>query len=946
MSTEVSNKIATLPNLISFIRLLLVPVFGVLLVMYENNAAAFIVFLIAAATDFVDGAVARATGQVSRFGQRLDPLVDRVLILTAIVLVFIVGRVPFWVLLLIVARDISMLVLIGQLRKAGQQEFKVVFIGKAATAVIMAGFCMLILGWPEVSGLGLFNSDVFPGWGDASASLGIWFLYLGVVLAWAAGIFYMLQASVRSKDGGGTPHQRNQSQGEGVRGGARGSIHGGASNGTNSIRSGQGKGYLEPRRNNHGSALPSSRQQHSMHAISVKKEQAGGFNREWAQVLPDKNTWQNKKARGIVPTVFVVLDTPVKKLIAFGLALFVVVALGFYAYDSIRNFGVIHSGVRVGTVDVGNMPTSEAAALLNSNLNEVAASAPVTLFVSKEAAAGGVNNNTQELGNGVNTYSQTEDSQKPTSWSTTLATFDAAVDGNALAQEAYGIGRGGDYLPGRFVASTFGVTISPRLEFSSERLVSVERMLTETIGTPMKNADISFDGSSFVAKDGNDGFVVDDSQFSLLLQKAFFSDERAVVVPMVDRAMQVTLEDAKKVAAATDLAIAESVSVSYGDDTWQLSSKELGQYISTTVKQDGPGRGHLVAEVNADLLEAKLPEVTGHIEDQIAPLNAEFVVVEGELEIVPSQNGTGVDYKRLASELNFVLFGSVLTTNDEDGVSNKEEGLEDPERKAAIDAAAEERAVPLHIDVSQPVFKTSDAEAYGFTTKISEYTIEFGWPSHGTVVNIQTAAAILNSSIIAPGGIWSFNETAGECTEDKGFVTARVILGDEYVDEIGGGVCSVASSVFNAAYEAGYPIVERTNHSLRIDRYPAGRDAAIAYPYADLKFQNDTENYLLLTMSYTEHNVTCTLWGVPPGYVVVSESGELLEEGEFPKKEVKDDELSPGQSYIDQAGIKASRIEVSRMVYDSEGNLKEKKTFFSSYAATPEITKVGPPKEQ
>ncbi|MDR1357822.1 MAG: VanW family protein [Coriobacteriales bacterium] len=924
MNTEVTNRILTLPNLISLIRLLLVPVFAVMLVGYHNNIAAFVIFLIAASTDFLDGAVARGTGQVSKLGQQLDPLVDRVLILTTVIAVFVVGRVPLWVLLLIVARDLSMLVLLGQLRAAGRPRFKVAFIGKAATAIIMAGFCMLILAWPEVGGLGIIDSSAFPGWGSSVAPLGIWFVYTGTALAWITGIYYMVRAYLGSR------HAQNRPQNP-----------------------------PQNRTPNSATARISARGEQG---AAVSRRQAGAYSpaaaysptAPYRQTAPRSQTASHTQAtshsRGIGARVLGALNTPKKLLIAFAASLLVIIALLFYGCDGISNFGVIHSGVRVGSVDVGHLEEAQAAELLTTDLNAVATSAPVNFFSSEDTKTAGVGSGTQQLGNGINTYNQSEIDYEASSWSVTLATFDAEVNGTRLAEEAYGVGREGDFLLGRLAASTLGVALAPKVDFPSNRLKSLEEMLTRSIGVPMQNADISFDGYSFVAEDGNDGRVVDEEQFKTLLQRAFFSDEREFVVPLVERKMQITLEDATKLAETVQAAITDPVTLSYGESSWSLTTPLLGSCIVTSVEQDEAGAGHLVPLVDALLLEAKLPEITGTIEDQIAPLNARFVVVEEQLQIVPSQNGTGVDYDQLAENLNAALFGADATDEtalpaedviDDAAPSNETDSVtEGPPAEATL--TTDDRTLALPIGVLEPTMQTSDAEAFDFSTKISEFTIEYWWVGQGTITNIHVASDLINSSIIAPQATWSFNETAGECTAEKGFVDAQVILGDEYVDEIGGGVCSVASTVFNAAYEAGYPIVERINHSLRLTRYPLGRDAAIAYPYADLKFQNDTDTYLLLTMTYTDYSVTGTLWGVSPGYTVESVAGDLVEGRDYETKEIESEDLAPGQSHVEQEGKKASKVEVMRTVYDAQGAVKEQRIFYSSYDATPEIVEIGP----
>jgi len=195
VGAHVTNKVLTIANLLSLIRLLLVPVFFVLFTHYHNDILAFIVFVIAAGTDWIDGQVARATHTVSKLGQQLDPLVDRVLIIIGVISVFIVGRVPLWVLVVLVARDAVMFCLTIYMRRRWNRSFKVIFLGKLTTAVVMAGFASLVLAWPLVPGTGLVEVSFLPGWGAASAPLGIWLLYVGMFISWTTGIIYLYRGT-------------------------------------------------------------------------------------------------------------------------------------------------------------------------------------------------------------------------------------------------------------------------------------------------------------------------------------------------------------------------------------------------------------------------------------------------------------------------------------------------------------------------------------------------------------------------------------------------------------------------------------------------------------------------------------------------------------------------------------------------------------------------------
>lgn len=182
VNEQVSNKILTIPNVISFARLCLVPVyFALLLNGYDITAA--IVFAIAAGTDFVDGQIARRTNSVSRLGQLLDPAVDRILMITGVVGVCLIGRVPLWVLLLIAARDLYLLYGGVVLTFKYKRRVPVVFAGKVATTLLFVGFAFLLLNVPQVSGLGLVETSWLPGFNDDSVCFGIWFVYAGLLIS-------------------------------------------------------------------------------------------------------------------------------------------------------------------------------------------------------------------------------------------------------------------------------------------------------------------------------------------------------------------------------------------------------------------------------------------------------------------------------------------------------------------------------------------------------------------------------------------------------------------------------------------------------------------------------------------------------------------------------------------------------------------------------------------
>lgn len=187
---QVSDRIFTVPNIISVIRLCLVPVFLVLLFNGYDLVAALL-FALAAGTDWVDGQIARRTHTVSKLGQLLDPAVDRILMIAGVAGLFFVGRLPLWIIVLVLARDLLLLIGGAYLLKRYQIRVPVIYIGKVATTFLFIGFAGLLLNFPLISGLGIIDVSWLPGLNAAICSWGIWFVYLGLILALITTVYYV-----------------------------------------------------------------------------------------------------------------------------------------------------------------------------------------------------------------------------------------------------------------------------------------------------------------------------------------------------------------------------------------------------------------------------------------------------------------------------------------------------------------------------------------------------------------------------------------------------------------------------------------------------------------------------------------------------------------------------------------------------------------------------------
>jgi vancomycin resistance protein YoaR len=202
-------------------------------------------------------------------------------------------------------------------------------------------------------------------------------------------------------------------------------------------------------------------------------------------------------------------------------------------------------------------------------------------------------------------------------------------------------------------------------------------------------------------------------------------------------------------------------------------------------------------------------------------------------------------------------------------------------------------------------------------------------------------ARLIDDHYIAPGAEFSFNDTTGERNADKGFLEAPVIINGELEDGLGGGVCQVSTTTFNAAYEAGLSITERTNHALYISHYPQGRDATVNYPDLDLKFMNDTDNWLWLRTFVSSSSLTVALYGTPQNRRVESTVEPLVETSAAKVKRVPDPNMLVGQTALEESGQPGRATSVRRQVYDSSGELMYDHTWYSSYRSEPRVIRYG-----
>jgi len=177
-----SRRILTVPNLISFTRLLGVPLFLYLFLGPHAYAAAVVVLVVGGTSDWVDGYLARRLGQVSRLGELLDPAADRLYILATLVAFTVGGVVPWWFAAALLLRELVLLGSLLVVRRFGYGPPPVHYLGKTATFILLFAFPVLLLARA--------SATLAPVAGPVGWALAWW----GLTLYWAAGVLYLIQA--------------------------------------------------------------------------------------------------------------------------------------------------------------------------------------------------------------------------------------------------------------------------------------------------------------------------------------------------------------------------------------------------------------------------------------------------------------------------------------------------------------------------------------------------------------------------------------------------------------------------------------------------------------------------------------------------------------------------------------------------------------------------------
>jgi vancomycin resistance protein YoaR len=478
----------------------------------------------------------------------------------------------------------------------------------------------------------------------------------------------------------------------------------------------------------------------------------------------------------------------------------------------------------------------------------------------------------------------------------------AAVDAVRRQGQGFGPLRGFRRLDLRF----FGADIAPPTQVYDAALRYWLDRIEGTVNSPHRDASIVLHGRTPSIVPSRTGQVLDRRAATATLVRALASLNREPVgLPVRVDSPKVKAGDLTVAAAQVRTALSAPVHLTLGATRWNLRPARIATLLE--LPADGRRDLHIGGDGASTWFTALSQRVDRKPEDATWAISS-----SGRVRVVPDKAGYLLDVPRSATA---VLRAALVT---------------DPTLRSA----------KLVVEKANADRSTDDARAMQIRGLVASYQTFYGGEPN-RIHNVQLVSHLVDGHVIAPGAVFSFNDATGARTADKGFKEAPVIINGELKTGLGGGVCQVSTTVFNAAYEAGLPILARTNHALYISHYPQGRDATVNYPDVDLKFVNDTGHWLLLRTWVGSSSLTVALYGTPVHRRVVSETAPLVVSGATPVKKVPDPSLYVGRQELEESGSPPRKTSVHRLVYSASGKLLHDTVFYSSYVGEPRVIRVG-----
>lgn len=247
--------------------------------------------------------------------------------------------------------------------------------------------------------------------------------------------------------------------------------------------------------------------------------------------------------------------------------------------------------------------------------------------------------------------------------------------------------------------------------------------------------------------------------------------------------------------------------------------------------------------------------------------------------------------------------------------------------------------IPLQVDVILPRITRNDLP--DFSQCLGSYETPLDPEEYNRNHNIKLAAAAVEGLILEPGEVFSFNKSVGPITKDSGFLEAMVIQNRKFVPGIGGGICQLATTLYQVALRAELEIVERASHSRPVYYVPLGQDAAVASGLLDLKIRNNRD-FPIIFVGQTNGTLRFSVYGAEKdpcrNVEIVSEGVEVLQPQLL---ELPDPNLPKGVRQQVQKEEEGYRVKVYRLIYEDGVEVDRELISTDVYQPVNQIVRIG-----
>jgi vancomycin resistance protein YoaR len=456
----------------------------------------------------------------------------------------------------------------------------------------------------------------------------------------------------------------------------------------------------------------------------------------------------------------------------------------------------------------------------------------------------------------------------------------------------------------RLRARVFGAEVLPRLAVSNAALDYVLDKIAADVNRRPANAALVRRGVRIKVVPERDGIRLDRDAAAEVVVRTLGRMEQisdSTALPIRVAAPRVTRDDLREVAERARIALSAPIVVRAAGRSFRMPRWRIAELLS--LPRNGSTK-LAIAGRPADAYFHALSATVGR-----PARDAHFAVSGETVHVVPARDGLELN---VPQAVRAIMRAATRPTN---------------------------RVAQLTVVRSTPARSTKEVLAMGIDRRMSSYKTYYSGTAD-RITNLQLGVAALDDTLVPPGGTFSLNSAIGERTVERGFRVAPVIIGNEYSEEVGGGTSQVATTVFNAAWEAGLRITERHPHSLYISRYQLGRDATVYWPSLDLKFVNDTDKWLLVKGFSEGDGIGVAIYGGETRRVESSATA-LVVTGPVPVKRVEDAALPKGESVVDAEGAAPTRTTATREIYDGDGGLIRSETWRTSYEGEDRVVRVG-----